>query len=395
VSAGVTLGRLEFPGEIGEIAGTLEQAGYETWCVGGALRDRLLGYPADDVDLATAADPATVQKLFRRTVAVGVKFGTVGVLDRKRVLHEITTFRRDVATDGRRAVVEYGASLDEDLARRDFTINALAYHPLRHEWKDPFGGAADLAAGIVRAVGDPDARFREDYLRILRALRFSARFGFAIEPGTWHAARSLAPGLEGLSAERVRDEWFKGLETARSVARLVALWREAGAAGVLLPELRDPYPLAGEDPRPRDPVLLTVALCEDPGRVLERLRASNLEIARAGAAAKGPPAPASNTREGVRRWLAAAGAAAEDLLQLDEWRRGAPASWRAAVESIRADGEAVSRGALAVSGDDLLAAGVARGPEIGRLLDRLLDAVLADPALNSRDRLLALVASWR
>jgi tRNA nucleotidyltransferase (CCA-adding enzyme) len=395
VSAGVPLGRLEFPEEIGEIAGKLEQAGYETWCVGGALRDRLLGYPADDVDLATAADPATVQKLFRRTVAVGVKFGTVGVLDRKRVLHEVTTFRRDVATDGRRAVVEYGASLDDDLARRDFTINALAYHPLRHEWKDPFGGAADLAAGIVRAVGDPEARFREDYLRILRALRFSARFGFAIEPETWRAAKAMSAGLQALSAERVRDEWFKGLESARSVARLVTLWREAGAAAVWLPELRERYALAGEDVRPRDPVLLTVALCGAPAGVLARLRASNLDIARAAAAAKGPPAPAADSREAVRRWLCATGPAAEDLLQLDEWRRGSPAPWRVTVESIRAAGESVSRGTLAVSGDDLLAAGVARGPEIGRLLDRLLDAVLADPALNSREQLLALVASWR
>jgi tRNA nucleotidyltransferase (CCA-adding enzyme) len=395
MSAGITLGPLEFPEEIADIAARLEQAGHETWCVGGALRDRLLGHPADDVDLATAADPETVQKLFRRTVAVGVKFGTVGVLDRKRVLHEVTTFRRDVATDGRRAVVEYGASLEEDLARRDFTINALAYHPLRHEWKDPFGGAADLAAGIIRAVGDPDARFREDYLRILRALRFSARFGFVIEPATWRAAQSLARGLEGLSAERVRDEWFKGLETARSVARLVTLWQEAGAASAWLPELGARYPLPDEDPRPRDPVLLTVALCGEPDRVLARLRASKLEIARAAAAARGPAAPASDAREEVRRWLAATGAAAEDLLRLDAWRRGAPAPWRAAVESVRADGEPVTRGALAVSGDDLIAAGIARGPEVGRVLERLLDAVLADPALNSRDRLLALVASWR
>jgi len=395
MSPGTPLGRLEFSEEIAEIAGRLEQAGHETWCVGGALRDRLLGHPADDVDLATAADPETVQKLFPRTVAVGVRFGTVGVLDRKRVLHEVTTFRRDVATDGRRAVVEYGASLEEDLARRDFTINALAYHPLRHEWKDPFAGAADLADGIIRAVGDPEARFREDYLRILRALRFSARFGFAIEPGTWRAAKALSGGLEGLSAERVRDEWFKGLETARSVARLVTLWQEAGAAARWIPELRERYPLTAGDPRPRDPVLLTVAVCEAPAGVVARLRGSSLEIARAAAAAKGPPAPAVDTREAVRRWLAATGAAADDLLLLDEWRRGAPAPWRAAVESVRAAGEPVSRGTLAVRGDDLLAAGVARGPEIGRLLDRLLDAVLADPALNSRDRLLALVASWR
>src|SRR6185503_11119876 len=114
----------DLPAEVGDIAATLERAGFETWCVGGALRDRLLGHRAVDVDLATAARPEEVQRLFPRTVGVGVRFGTVGVLDRHRVLHEVTTFRKDVETDGRHAVVEYGASLEEDLARRDFTINA-------------------------------------------------------------------------------------------------------------------------------------------------------------------------------------------------------------------------------------------------------------------------------
>jgi len=108
-------------------------------------------------------------------------------------MHEVTTFRRDVATDGRHAVVAYGVTLEEDLARRDFTINALAYHPLRHEWRDPFDGAGDLAHHLVRAVGDPAQRFREDYLRILRAIRFAARFDFTIDPLTWEAARVAAP----------------------------------------------------------------------------------------------------------------------------------------------------------------------------------------------------------
>ena len=125
---------------------------------------------------------------------MGIKYGTVGVLDRTRVLHEVTTFRRDVATDGRHAVVAYGVSLEEDLARRDFTINAIAYHPLRHEWRDPFGGAARSGGALIRAVGDPAQRFREDYLRILRALRFAARFDFAIDPATWEAAAVQPPG---------------------------------------------------------------------------------------------------------------------------------------------------------------------------------------------------------
>ena len=263
--------RLEMPDAVLEIARTLEAAGHEAWCVGGALRDTLLRNPHADYDFATSARPEEVQRLFRRTAAVGVKHGTVGVIDPQRVLHEVTTFRRDVATDGRHAVVEYGVSLDDDLARRDFTINAIAYHPLRHEWRDPFDGAGDLDRRLVRAVGDPTARFAEDYLRILRALRFAARFGFAIEAGTWAAARAAAPGLSRLSAERVREEWFKSLGTARDLGELVRLWHEVGAARVWLPELvpdastRLAAPAASGD---RDPVLLTTRLTSDPAAVL-------------------------------------------------------------------------------------------------------------------------------
>src|SRR5688500_11342637 len=126
-------------------------------------------------------------------------------------MHEVTTFRRDVKTDGRHAVVEFGASLDEDLARRDFTINAIAHHPIRHEWRDLFEGQSDLGRGVIRAVGDAERRFQEDYLRILRAIRFATRFGFVIDPATWAAARAHAEGLKYLSGERVRAEWFRSL----------------------------------------------------------------------------------------------------------------------------------------------------------------------------------------
>jgi tRNA nucleotidyltransferase (CCA-adding enzyme) len=192
---------LPIPEDVLEIARRLDQAGHEVWCVGGAIRDALLaartggtGLEPADVDFATSATPEQVRALFRRTVGVGIQHGTVGVLDRRRVLHEVTTFRRDVATDGRHAVVAFGVSLEDDLARRDFTINAIAYHPLRHEWRDPFAGAADLDARVIRAVGDPDQRFREDYLRILRALRFAARFEFEIDPATWAAGRAPRAG---------------------------------------------------------------------------------------------------------------------------------------------------------------------------------------------------------
>src|SRR5512135_450894 len=228
---------LDIPKEVLHIARRLEEEGYETWCVGGAVRDTLLGLENHDFDLTTAAVPEVVQRLFRRTVPIGVEHGTVAVLDSHNRPHEVTTFRRDVQTDGRHARVEFGVSLTDDLARRDFTINAIAYHPLRHEWADPFGGLEDLRGGVVRAVGSAAARFREDYLRILRAIRFAARFDFELEPATWAAAIELSPGLSGLSAERVRDEWFKGLRTARSLRRLVRLWAESGAAAVWLPGL--------------------------------------------------------------------------------------------------------------------------------------------------------------
>jgi tRNA nucleotidyltransferase (CCA-adding enzyme) len=388
--------RLEVPEAVLEIARTLEANGYEAWCVGGALRDALLRNPHADYDFATSARPEEVQRLFRRTAAVGVKHGTVGVIDRQRVLHEVTTFRRDVATDGRHAVVEYGVSLDDDLARRDFTINAIAYHPLRHEWRDPFDGAGDLERRLVRAVGDPAARFAEDYLRILRAIRFAARFRFAIEPGTWAAARAAAPGLTRLSAERVREEWFKGLRTARDVAELVRLWHEVGAAKVWLPELAPAA--AGRLGAPmddRDPVLLTIRLTTDPAAVLRRLKASRAEIGRATAAAAGPAAPADGGETAARRWLAAVGpATAEDLIALGRLATGHEPGWAATVRAVRERGDPISRGDLALGGADIQQLG-ASGPRVGEILSALLERVLDDPSLNTRERLLALARELR
>ena len=414
--------RLDIPTDVLEIARTLEDAGHEAWCVGGAIRDTLLGEPNTDYDVATSATPDVVQRLFRHTVAVGERFGTVAVRTRRRH-HEVTTFRRDVQTDGRHAVVEYGASLDEDLARRDFTINAIAYHPLRHEWRDPFDGVADLERRVVRAVGDPVQRFREDYLRILRALRFAARFEFAIDPATWEALKSEVGGLARLSAERVREEWFKGLRTARSVPRLLELWITSGASKIWLPELLGEAPLsiqAGPSPAapsttphpwvgrladrgsvlpaieerhgaglPRDPVLLTILLCLDPVAVLVRLKASNAEIARAAAVLTGAPEPDGNSPVAVRRWMAAVGDAVDDLTALWRLRHGAPPLWEPVVRGIRERGEPLTRKQLALSGNDLQAAGVPAGPQMGALLDRLLSLVVDDPSLNTREALLA------
>ncbi len=194
------------------IVRTLENAGYETWAVGGAVRDVLRGRPSGDWDLATRAHPTQVRRLFKRTVPIGVDHGTVGVLARDGVMYEVTTFRRDVETDGRHAVVVFADDIREDLARRDFTVNAIAWHPLRAELLDPFGGVADLDAHVLRTVGAPEERFREDYLRILRALRFAGLFSLEIEAETWKALRGLVDHVTSLSAERIRDELLKVLD---------------------------------------------------------------------------------------------------------------------------------------------------------------------------------------
>ncbi len=415
--------RLAIPDDVVEIARTLEAAGYEAWCVGGAVRDTLLGEENTDYDIATSATPEVTKSLFRHFVLVGERFGTVAVRTRRRY-HEVTTFRKDVSTDGRHAVVEYGASLEEDLARRDFTINAIAHHPLRHEWRDPFHGALDINAKLIRAVGDPETRFREDYLRILRALRFAARFGFAIDPATWQAIRGTVDGLAQLSAERVQQEWFKGLRTARDIPRLIELWIASGAAAVWLPELLAERPsiptptvsptgsplvqrlpnvgrmpertqalLAMLDERgadlPRDPILLTTLLTIDPVAVLSRLKAPNAEIARAMALFTGPAEPAELTPVGVRRWMAAVGDAADDHSTLWRLRHGAAPLWEPVMRGIRERGEPLTRKQLAVNGSDLRELGIPAGPQMGAILDRLLALVVEDPSLNTRETLLA------
>jgi tRNA nucleotidyltransferase (CCA-adding enzyme) len=383
---------LPIPPEVLDIARTLETAGYETWCVGGAIRDNLLGLQNHDFDLTTAAPPQEIRRLFPRTVPVGIEHGTVAVLDRNDQLHEVTSFRKDVRTDGRHAVVEFGVSLTDDLARRDFTINAIAYHPLTHEWRDPFAGEADLEKKLIRSVGDPNWRFREDYLRILRALRFSARFEFRIHAATLEAAKANVAGLGQLSAERVRDEWFKGIATAARVSRLLALWLEIGAIRIWLPEIL----LRGDegtgkrevDALPRDPVLITAFLSRDPAASLTRLKCSNQEIERGRAIGYWRDKyPDPKHLPGVRRWLSQVGEYADDLLVLPS----SPVPLPKIVGSIRAARDPLRLKDLAVTGDDLLAAGVRPGPDVGATLERLLADVLEDPSHNTPAYLLSRV----
>ena len=391
--------RLPIPDEVLKIAQTLEDAGFETWCVGGAIRDNLLELENHDFDLTTAAPPEEVRRLFKRTVPVGIEHGTVAVLDRNNRAHEVTTFRRDIRTDGRHAVVEFGVSLTDDLARRDFTINAIAYHPIRHEWRDPFKGAEDLRKKVIRSVGDANWRFQEDYLRILRALRFSARFDFRIHAGTLEAAKANAQGLAQLSAERVREEWFKGIRTAGRVSKLLVLWIDVGAARIWLPEIpgNGKRETGNVDKLPRDPVLVTAFLASDPVSLLTRLKSSNKDIERARAIGEWREKyPDPTHLPEVRKWLSQVGEHADDLLALlaafPVSRFPFPVSpLPKVVSSIRAAKDPLTLKDLAVTGDDLIAAGVRPGPELGETLARLLADVLEDPTRNTRDQLLARV----
>lgn len=418
-------GQLRPSGAVLDIARKLEGAGFETWCVGGAVRDALLGHPHLDWDLATAATPPQVRRLFRRTIPVGIEFGTVGVLDERGVMHEVTTFRRDVKTDGRHAVVEFGASLEDDLARRDFTINAIAYSPARKELRDPFGGREDLAAGVVRAVGAPEARMREDRLRALRAIRFASRFGFTIEPATWNAIVASAPHLRRLSMERVKQELEKTMEQVERPSEALRLWRESGALGVLVPALANisevalgatdevarpvPEGSGGGSGRPDRRMNRFVALFsdlghEEAGRALRELRFSNADIAWVtgvlarwrsveGGLRAERPTPAATRRligtTGRTRARAVLRLAAGRFAAERKAGKAAPsgeavrALYREALRTAFRD--PVEIGDLAVDGDDLRKAGIPPGPALGKVLALLLDDVLEDPARNTSE----------
>ena len=420
---------LDPPEAVRAIARDLETAGFETWCVGGAIRDALLGLPHLDWDLATAATPDQVRRLFRRTVPVGEKFGTMGVLDAHGHLHEVTTFRHDVRTDGRHAEVEFGASLDEDLARRDFTINAIAWSPSARRLHDPFGGRDDLARGLLRAVGNAPQRMREDRLRALRGLRFAGRFGFEIEPATWQAIAESAGALHRLSKERVQQELVKTLEQLRTPSRSLELWRHSGALQELLPALaaRPAWQLraadglglpdASSDPgraRRRTLVRLGAVLCglsrQDVIAQLRDLRFPNREVDRlahvTAEAARLTTTPELREYMGVqdltlRLWAAQTGRVdLADTLRIamasleasgarsDAARRGWPALYRRALRCAWRDPVEISD--LAVDGEDLMRdGGIEAGPGIGAALRALRDWVLADPARNTRETLLA------
>ena len=431
---------LTAPEAVRWMATALEDAGYETWVVGGAIRDLLLGNRAGDWDLATRAKPEEIMVTFSRTVPVGVDHGTVGVLARDGTLYEVTTFRRDIENDGRRAVVEFADNIEADLARRDFTFNAIAWHPLRGELLDPEGGRADLEAKILRTVGAPAERFAEDLLRVLRALRFSGRFGFAIEEDTWKALCEAVPHLHVLSAERVQEELMKVLSQADRPSVALQLYARSGALAQLYPELADAVAtdgsitldevLAACDTVPSGKPLVRLATLLSPlaGQgsgdtrtvramvegLLGRLRCSNADAKRVSSLVANRTLGAPSLEPGdIRRWLHQTDPAlfpdlsrmwlAESQVGLDPvgilGAFGDPGTSSTddvvgrieAIQAVLKAQQPLSISDLALNGGHLQAMGFSPGPLFGEILENLLEHVLEHPEANTRSQLEALV----
>ena len=423
-----------------ELLHALHAAGHAAYVVGGCVRDSLLGLTPHDWDLCTSALPQQVMELFgaQRCIPTGLQHGTVTV-KQGGGLYEITTFRTEgTYTDGRHPdEVHFVPDVREDLARRDFTINAMAYNA-KEGLVDPFGGQADLQSGILRAVGVPRQRFTEDALRILRLYRFAARFGFSIDPPTAQAAQELCAHLDCVSVERIEEELAKLLSAPAPAAYL-----DEKIFGVILPELSpealaaakpvvDACP-AGERALPVRLAALLLSLGEDGiRRTLKRLRCSNAcieETAVLVREARGcdgsfsedrplgwdPVAEGNRAGDGMARIvseekatvtpdftiyvrrllgkynlctvqrLAALGTAlqpehAADFAALSEL-----------AERLDADGVCCRVSQLAVNGRDLMAAGVPAGPGIRKVLEALLDGVIREEYPNERQALLAAV----
>ena len=421
---------------------TLHAAGYAAYAVGGCVRDSLLGRTAHDWDLCTSALPQQVMELFgaEQCIPTGLQHGTVTIKYGGQ-LYETTTFRTEGSyTDGRHPdAVQFVPDVREDLARRDFTINAMAYNAAEG-LVDPFGGQADLQNGLLRAVGEPQQRFTEDALRILRLYRFAARFGFALDAATARAARQLAPHLDCISAERIQEELAKLLAAPQPGAYL-----EPAVLAVVLPELTpesltavkpvvDACP-AGEENLPVRWAALLGALGEtDTRRVLKRLRCSNACIEEtavlvretAGESVYGsfsedrplgwdPAAAGSRAGDGMARFVSEEKApvhvpvhAGEVAIRQLLGRYGlctverlcalcaalhpqnAPACALAAqrARQLEADGVCCRVSQLAVNGRDLMAAGIPAGPALRRVLAALLDGVIRAEYPNEKPALL-------
>lgn len=435
----------------------LQEHGYDAVIVGGPVRDFLMGSRPNDIDIATSAIPNIVRRIFPRTYVQGSgeQHGTIGVV-MNDTTYEVTTFRLDVMTDGRHAQVAFTESLEEDLLRRDFTINAIAVRPDRDTGKlvDPFEGAKDIERGIIRAVGEPELRFQEDYLRIMRGYRFAARFGFSIEPETREAMRAHMDGLKKISRERIREELLKMMEQTHgrgNLASALRMMQEDGVFARVLPELEQCVGVtqpgehhafdvfnhlveACDAAKPSDPRMRFTMLLHDIGKPLTRTirdgRAHFYDHESVGAEMADQIcrrlAFSNEDREWVREAIqnhmrlvhineGITGRALrkianklervtlEELLEIrvaDKLGSGvrqsevAPdriAEVKTKIEEMRASNAAVKISQLAISGHDVMKElGIKPGPHVGMILKSLLEVVVDDPAANTKERLLEL-----
>ena len=434
--------KIQLPSKVKTILDTLDAAGFEAYAVGGCVRDSLLGRTPQDWDVTTSAAPEQVKELFERTIDTGIQHGTVTVLLGGEGF-EVTTYRIDGDyEDGRHPKeVTFTRSLSEDLKRRDFTINAMACNE-RQGLVDLFDGAGDLERGLIRCVGEPRERFTEDALRMLRAVRFSAQLGFAIEEGTRAAIRELAGNLKKISAERIQAELVKLLVSDHpKEARTLY---ETGISAVIFPWLdammrtpqNTPYHCynVGEHTMetlahvPKDKVLRLTMLLHDIGKplcrttddkgldhfkghpregaalaeqVLRQLKFDNDTIDRVRALVlwhdDNPPVTPANIRRaihrvGLRQYPDLFTVKRADTLAKSSYRQRERLSYIDAYEAqyrkILEEAQCVTLKDLAVNGRDLMEAGMKPGKELGEALNRLLELVLEHPEYNTREILL-------
>ena len=432
------------PGYVEGILKRLGHNGFEAYIVGGCVRDCIMGRTPADWDIATAATPQQVKELFEKTYDTGLKHGTVTVAAGDRSC-EVTTFRVDgVYKDARHpSKVEFTASLEADLSRRDFTMNAIAYRPGR-EYIDPFGGIPDIGRKLIRTVGSAGDRFREDALRMLRAVRFSAQLDFSTEDETARAIKANGSLICGISAERVREELTRILVSKNPMK--FALLRETGLLGHIMPEFERCFDTPQNHPYhiydvaihslhavsaiESDMCLRWAMLLHDIGKpvtrttdskgvdhfyghpaksealagaILRRLRFDNRSIDRILKLVRLHDREIAPAYRAVARAVCAVGGDIfEDLLKVkaadktaqspDHREEGlnAVGEIRRIYLDMMEDGRCLSLKDLAVDGDDLIGIGLPKGREIGRVLKQLLERVIDEPGLNRKDRLLEL-----
>lgn len=387
------------PPAVLEVVKGLQDGGFRAFLVGGCVRDMLRSQPPKDFDVATSALPDQVQSLFKKVIPTGIEHGTVTVVLRGQHV-EVTTFRAEADyVDGRRpSRVDFHEDIDADLARRDFTMNAIAWDPTTNQKVDPFGGEADLARHTVRCVRSAMERFSEDGLRPLRAVRFATVLDFTLEAETEAAIPQTLSVFRKVAAERVHQEFVK-LLLAPSATKGLRLLASTGLLGVFLPEAAtaefDAVGRAKKDEVVRMGLVLFGQ--KTPREVMIRLKFPNrtAEDVAALVLRAELPAPGVNDAQ-LRRWLAKVeGGRVGGLLDLHDARGSTPEGFRARVDSMLAANPPLTSKQLALDGKALMEAlGTGPSPVIGHATRHLLEVVLDDPSRNTADGLRAALKVW-